>query len=266
MSSAVRSVPESVGGVVSRSCSSWANGALRVLGRRGRRARRRGPRGRAGRRATRPRPARATWCRSRRWRRAVRRAAGRTRGSSARSHGGGVVLARPRGCPRPPGRCRGRSGPRAASCGASFCAGPRRRAPACVRRSRSADRRRTPALPVDPAGHARCARAARRVPQGMRRTTAGVARCHGARRRGPADRCPGPPVGPHPEAGVHQRRGTPARRRPRRDGRLRGLVSAAAAAVRASGRELPERIPLGDAAAADRRHLPAGPPASPRTR
>ena len=228
MSSAVRSVPESVGGVVSRSCSNWAEARC------GSSAARTQDASSGTSRARRPSSDSPSACSADVVPKSAlapgsHRAAARTPGPPP-SRWWGSRRSRPRGGPRPRGRCRGRSGPRAAS-----WVPPRARVRAGPRGPLSDSRPTRP-----PGGHARCAvghvRGGRACAGG-----GGVARSHVARRRGPrggpASRSASTPTASNgPLAGDLGAMGV-----------YLGLVSAAAAAVRASGRELPERIPVGDA-------------------
>ena len=144
MSSAVRSVPESSAGSVSRSCSSWAPARC------GSSAGRTSGASSGSSRASRPSSDSPSACSSEVVPKSVL-APGRLAGQRGELRVLGALAwwgsrpGRPRGGPRPPGRCRGRSGPRAASCVPPSCAGP---SPGRAGRGRSADRCLTPALPV----------------------------------------------------------------------------------------------------------------------
>ena len=240
MSSAVRSVPESVGGVVSRSWSSCASARCgssagpdpgRVVGdlpgepaveglalgllEGGRAEVGAGARPFAGQRGELGVLGQLAWWGSRRW--------------------------RPPGGPRPPGRCRGRSGPRAASCV------PPLRGSAPTARSRPGGGPVSDSRPTrDRRGHARVCGAARR----RRRACAAVG--GSARPWRSQTRSSGSDAPVRRWARTQKREYTNGEERPLAGdlgamGVYVGLVSAAAAAVRASGRELPERIPVGDA-------------------
>ena len=198
-------------------------------------------------------------CRSRCWRRAARRAAGANCGSSARSCVGESSCGTS-GMPSSSGKMSRAVWPSGCviAC-ASLCGGP---PPDRVAAGREpvGDRRLVPPYPWSA-----------RPCAGVRRRTPG----RGA--AWPADG--GGSGGCMAIADEVQRIGAPVRRwartqkREYTNGEARplagdlgamgvyvGLVSAAAAAVRASGRELPERIPRRGRLPADRGHLPAGPP------
>ena len=241
-SSAVRLVPESLSGVVSRSCSSWRRrGAGPRPG--GRRARRRGARGPAGRRATRPRPARRRWCRSRRWRSGARRAAARTAGSSARSMRGGVVL-------RHLGDAvvLGEDVAGGLALGLRHAVGAAGVGHAGRRRGRGS-RSATGVGPALPGVPPPCAGVRRRTPGGHGRATAGVARAPWRSQTRSSGSVPRSAGGPARRSGS-----TPTARSGRWPATSARWASTWAwcppppPAVRASGRELPERIPFGDAA------------------